>query len=66
MSDYIEECIACDAPFKPDDMAMTDESGGFIHVYCCGPERESYVNAQGEPLGPDDPIPTGFRWGASQ
>jgi hypothetical protein len=56
-------CIACNIAFVDDDLVHTDESGCFIHASCCGPERESYVKAGGEPLGPEDPIPTPFRWG---
>lgn len=59
----ISYCIACNATFVDDDLVLADESGGFIHASCCGPERESYVNAGGEPLGPNDPIPTPFRYG---
>lgn len=59
-----EKCIACALMFKPDDVVFADVDGGFIHKDCCGPERESYVNLDtGEPIGPNDPIPTGFRWG---
>jgi hypothetical protein len=57
-----EACFACLVPFKPDDLVLNDVSGGTLHAACCGPERESYTNADGDPLGPDDPIPTGYRW----
>lgn len=57
------ECIACSVSFVDDDQVYADESGGFIHASCCGPEREAFVKAGGEPLGPEDPIPTPFRWG---
>lgn len=60
--DDTETCIACDIAFKDGDMVLNDESGGALHTACCGPERESYVNGNGEPLGPDDPIPEGYRW----
>lgn len=60
--DDVETCLACDKPFYADDMVLPDESGDYIHVACCGPEREGYT-LNGEPLGPDDLIPTGFRWG---
>ena len=57
-------CIACGMAFIDDDQAFADIDGGFIHAGCCGPERESYVDLEtGEPIGPNDPIPTGFRWG---
>lgn len=61
--DDAESCIACAVVIVDDDMVLPDASGGWIHAACCGPERESYVDADGEPLGPDDPIPTGTRWG---
>ncbi|ADK99415.1 hypothetical protein [Brevundimonas subvibrioides] len=58
-------CLACDEVLKDDDIVMDDVSGDVLHVACCGPERDSYVKdiGTGEPLGPDDPIPTGYRWG---
>lgn len=57
-------CLACQRWFKADDLVLFDVSGDYIHAACCGPERESYVKdvGTGEPLGPDDPIPTGVRW----
>lgn len=57
-------CLACRRWFKADDMVLPDVSGEWLHAACCGPERESYVKdvGSGEPLGPDDPIPTGIRW----
>lgn len=59
-----ETCLACLAPFAPDDMVLPDSSGGLIHVGCGGPEREGYVNLDtGDPIGPDEPIPTGVRYG---
>lgn len=51
-------CIACGQPLVPGDPYYQDADGGEIHASCCGPEREGYVNADGDPLGPDDPIPT--------
>lgn len=59
-----ERCIACLRPFADGERYLGDASGGFIHAGCCGPERESYTNADGEPLGPDDPIPAGAIWSA--
>lgn len=61
MGDF-ERCLACNNPFKADDMVLPDESGDYIHVACCGPEREGYT-MHGRPLRDDEPIPTGFRWG---
>lgn len=60
--DDAETCIACDIAFKDGDLVLNDASGGALHAACCGPERESYTNAAGAPLGPDDPIPEGYRW----
>lgn len=60
----IEQCIACDIAFVPGDLVLPDASGGSIHAACCGPERESYVNADGDPLGPDEPIPASSPWKA--
>jgi hypothetical protein len=57
-----EACIACAVPFVGSDMVLPDASGGFVHVACCGPERESYVGGDGEPLAEGAPLPTGFRW----
>lgn len=57
-------CIACLKHFQEGDAYYADESGGFIHADCCGPEREGYVNADGEPLGPSDPIPEPSIWEA--
>lgn len=57
-----ETCIACDKPFREGDLYFWDQSGSFIHAACCGPERESYVGADGEPLTPDGPIPTPSVW----
>lgn len=57
-------CIACRMALLDDDQVFADIDGGFLHAACCGPERESYVDlGTGDPIGPDDPIPTGFRWG---
>ncbi len=60
-----ERCIACLRPLMDGERYFSDASGGFIHADCCGPERESYTNADGEPLGPADPIPEGAVWAAS-
>lgn len=60
--DEPECCIACGKPFVDGDLYHFDAEGGCIHAECCGPERESYCNADGEPLGTDDPIPTPMVW----
>lgn len=59
----LDRCIACDRILDEEDLVFNDVSGGVIHASCCGPERESYVNADGEPLKPGEPIPTPWRWG---
>jgi len=65
MSDGLN-CIACLKPLAWGDRYYSDQSGGFIHADCCGPERESYVNGDGEPLGPNDPIPEPSIWEADR
>lgn len=60
--DDLERCIACSKPMEPGDRWLPDVSGGPIHFDCCGPERESFVNADGEPLSPGDPLPTPMIW----
>lgn len=57
-----EACIACDVPFIEGVLVLPDASGGFIHVGCCGPDRESYTGFNGEPLKEGEPIPTGAPW----
>lgn len=59
----VERCIACTAILIDDDEVLFDAEGGFIHAKCCGPEPESYVGAEGEPLKRGDPIPKPFKWG---
>lgn len=63
-ADDLTDCLACRLTFLNDDQVLNDVSGEVLHVACCGPEREAYVNLDtGEPIGPNDPIPTGYRWG---
>lgn len=57
-------CIACDLVLKDGDVVLNDASGGIIHVACCGPEREAYTGADGEPLKDGEPIPAGYVWKA--
>jgi hypothetical protein len=59
-----ETCIACAIAFVDGDRYLPDNSGGAIHFDCCGPERESYCNADGDPLGPDEAIPEPLIWTA--
>lgn len=61
-TDEPECCIACDKPFQDGDRYFPDTDGGYIHADCCG-DRASYTNADGEPLGPTDPIPEPSVWG---
>lgn len=60
--DEAEHCIACGKTFLPGDMVLPDASGGAIHVECCGPEPESYTDADGNPLKSGDPVPAGTPW----
>lgn len=55
----MDTCIACGKPLVAGELVLFEKDGGEIHVDCCGPEREGYCNEAGDPLGPDDPIPTG-------
>ncbi|WP_244497767.1 dATP/dGTP pyrophosphohydrolase domain-containing protein [Aureimonas sp. AU40] len=61
-ADDLESCLACNEPMKAGDKYLWDVSGDPIHAGCAGPERESYTKGDGEPLGPDDPIPTPLTW----
>ena len=61
-TEMTERCIACSAALKVGDLVLSDYSGGHIHADCCGPERESYVNDDGDPLGPHDSLPVPFVW----
>lgn len=56
-------CEACDEKLKDDDLVLRSVDGGLLHRDCCGPEREGFVDANDEPLAPDAPLPTGWRWG---
>jgi hypothetical protein len=58
--DAPETCMACDRPLQEGDLVLGDVSGGLIHRACCGEDRESYVDADGEPLSGDQPIPAGW------
>lgn len=64
ISDDEEElCTACDVPFEDGDMVYwNSDDTGHLHADCCGPERESYVNADGAPLKDGEPIPEPFAW----
>ena len=63
--DDTPRCFACRVPFKDGDMVFFDHGeGSDIHADCCGPERESFVTADGEPLAADDPLPQPHAWKA--
>ncbi len=57
-------CGICLVSFVAGDRVIEDMDLGTVHLACCGPGRESYVKdiETGEPLGPDDPLPTGYIW----
>ena len=59
----VECCVACDVPFEEGDLVYwCSDDTGHLHAECCGPERESYVNADGSPLKDGDAIPAPFEW----
>ena len=64
--DESETCVACSVAFEEGDDILNDAHGGFIHAACCGPERESYFGADGDPLKEGEPIPTPFKWTRSR
>lgn len=65
--DEEELCTACDVPFEDGDLVYwNSDDTGHLHADCCGPERESYVNADGAPLKDGEPIPAPFAWRAGR
>lgn len=66
MSDAIK-CLICNRYIRDGDPCITDIDLGPVHAACCGPEREAYVNLEtGLPIGPEEPIPTPWIWGADR
>lgn len=59
-------CGICSLGFVEGDRCLTDVELGPVHADCCGPERESYVGADGEPLKDGEPIPTPWMWTTAQ
>lgn len=55
-------CMACGVALVEGDEVYNEKEGGIIHAACCGPEREGYFIDDDQPLGPDDPIPTPWKW----
>ncbi len=54
-------CIGCGNVIQDGELVFHEHGeGGLIHAECAGPERDSYCTDEGEPLGPDDPLPTPF------
>lgn len=55
-------CFICAEPIKAGELVLPDVSEGLGHRACFGADREGFVKdlASGEPLGPDDPLPTGY------
>jgi hypothetical protein len=64
-SSSMERCISCGGVLLDEDDVYNDESGGCIHARCCGPERESYVHADGRPLQEGEPIPKPHKYGGT-
>jgi hypothetical protein len=62
-SNDADRCIACGVPFSSGDRVYDDiNNGGTMHAECCGPERECYVNADGDPIADGEPIPQPYGW----
>lgn len=57
-------CGICTLGFVEGDPCLNDVDLGPVHAACCGPERESYVGADGEPLKDGEPVPTPWKWSA--
>lgn len=57
----LHRCFICDEPFRKNELVLSDYTEGLGHRACFGEDRANYVNSldTGEPLGPNDPIPTG-------
>lgn len=57
----LHRCFICNQVFQAGEMVLMDVNEGLGHRVCFGEDREGYVNDMdtGEPLGPDDSIPTG-------
>ncbi|TCQ82601.1 hypothetical protein EDF68_101992 [Ochrobactrum sp. BH3] len=54
-------CIGCGNVIRDGELVFHEHGeGGLIHAECLGSDRESYCNDDGEPLGPDDPLPAPF------
>lgn len=58
-------CEACSLPIRDGDLVLADVNCGLMHGACCGPERESYVGADGEPLKDGEPIPVPWPYRAA-
>lgn len=55
-------CFICAEPFKAGELVLPDTTEGLGHRACFGEDRDGYTDDTDtcEPLGPDEPIPTGF------
>lgn len=53
-------CFICREPILKGQMVLPDYTEGLGHRACFGDDREGFCNLEtGEPLGPDEPLPTG-------
>lgn len=57
-----DTCIACGGTLNEGDMVLHENSGGFIHAACCGPDSDGYCDENGEPLKDGAPTPEPFAY----
>jgi hypothetical protein len=59
-------CFACAETFAEGDLVYYNLDGGYLHVFCCGPERDSFFNDDEGALEVGDPIPRPLIWTADE
>lgn len=61
-TNFAIRCLGCSLKLLDGDEFYADWSGGFLHAECCGDDPASFVDDEGEPLKPGDPIPQPQIW----